>query len=322
MVGNYFRGANSRRPNDVAIPPAIPNRFVRAVALGALSILCVSSCRTRPRVLTKPAAAVESALRPEAFARTLPKIGKAHLRGTTRFQAGPAAASLEGITTETDIWMDQKGNWRLVEINDRDGGREIVRHDHELAVALRYGKMIRRTAEEPEPTRLLGEGVGGPFAAWDLIRDVTTVDDFGEEVRGGRKVHVYNITKAKRQAEPVSHLDPSDRRAWRKTIVPTAVSGTLVVDAATGAPLVAELHARYGMRRPPAGSKEAGDDVASWATLTGAIDVKTSIEEIGTSPEIAKPDAEDAPQRQRTVPEERALLGGLARTTTRSKGVP
>ena len=29
--------------------------------------------------------------------------------------------------------------------------------------------MIRRPAEEPEPTRLLEEALGGPWAAWDLL---------------------------------------------------------------------------------------------------------------------------------------------------------
>ena len=62
------------------------------------------------------------------------------------------------------------GNYRIVENNDRDGGREIVVRGRDLYVALRYGKMIRRAAEQPEPDQLLQEALGGPWAAWQILR--------------------------------------------------------------------------------------------------------------------------------------------------------
>jgi hypothetical protein len=286
-----------------------------------LSLGCVlaglAGCRERPRVLTRPAAAVDAALQPERFAIAIQKIGRLHLRGLTRFFAGPSAAGLEGISTETDLWMDDHGNWRMVDINDHDGGREVVLHGQELAVALRYGKMIRRAAEEPEPSHLLQEGIGGPFAAWSLLRDLSTVDDFGDEVRDGRKVHVYKMTRSRRATEHPTAPDTFDRLSWRKTLVAGAIEGTVVVDVATGAPLLAEVRARYSMRR-------ATGTPGQWAPMVGALEVRTSVEEIGTSPEIAPPEAEDPPQRMRTVPDERALLGGLARTlsTSSAKGAP
>ena len=285
-------------------------------------------CR-RQRALTKPAAAVEAAVRPANMAAAFPRLGRAHFRGFVRFEAAPEGAKGEAVTTETDIWMDDSGNWRLVEMNDKDGGREIVRYGRELAVALRYGKMIRRPAEDPEPQRLLEEGVGGPFAAWDLLRDVSTVDDFGDETRGGRKVHVYKVTKSRKLAEVPSNVDFSDRRAWRRTLVPGTIEGTIVIDEGTGLPLQAELRARYTMRRAPvsgstgAGGKAAaaGDTTAS-IPMWGALEVKASFEEIGASPPIARPEAEDLPLRQRTVPEEKALLGGLPRSAPPPRGAP
>ena len=57
------------------------------------------------------------------------------------------------------------GNYRIVESNDRDGGREVVVRGRDLYVALRYGKMIRRAAEQPEPDQLLQQALGGPSAA-------------------------------------------------------------------------------------------------------------------------------------------------------------
>jgi hypothetical protein len=56
--------------------------------------------------------------------------------------------------------------------------------------------------------------------------------------------------------------------------------------------------------------------------MHGALEVRTSIEEIGQSPAIAEPEAEALAPRQRTVPDERALLGGLPRAPARPRGTP
>ena len=284
------------------------NLFTALIAVGAA--LAGTGCRrgTSPP-LAKPAVAVDEALRSEHFAESLLKLGRAHLRGVTQFQVTPEGGSPEQIRTETDVWVDEHGNWRLVELNDHDGGREIVRHGRELAVALRYGKMLRRTAEDPEPLHLLAEGTGGPWAAWELVREVTTVDDFGTEIQAGRKVHVYNLTKDRnpRPAQPLG--DPTDRRAWRRTLVPVTIEGKVTIDEVTHVPILAELRAHYtGTRHGPDGDK----------AITGSVEARASVEEIGTSPAITPPEAEDLPLRQRTVPEEKALLGGLPR----SRGTP
>jgi hypothetical protein len=306
------------------IPPAL-----LGLAMLAAGALLSGGCR-RPRTLTRPAAAVEDAVRPENLAGALQRLGRAHFRGTARFEAAPQGGAADAVTTETDIWMDDGGNWRLVELNDKDGGREIVRYGHELAVALRYGKMIRRPAEDPEPQHLLQEGVGAPFAAWDLLRDVSTVDDFGDEVHDGRKVHVYKITKARKVPEPPAQLDFSDRRAWRRTLVPSLVEGTVAVDEATHLPLQVEVRARYTMQRAAgaggaSGGKpgqKGGDGSSAVIPMAGLIKVKVTIEEIGTSPHIARPEAEDLPLRQRLVPDEKALLGGLPRSAPAPRGAP
>lgn len=309
--------------------PRSPQALLGLAVLAASAVLLSGGCRRQQRTLTRPAAAVEDAVRPERLAAAFSRLGRAHFRGTARFEAAPQGGVADAVTTETDIWMDDGGNWRLVELNDKDGGREIVRYGHELAIALRYGKMIRRPAEDPEPQHLLAEGVGAPFAAWDLLRDVSTVDDFGDEVQNGRKVHVYKITKARKLPEPPAQLDPSDRRAWRRTLVPSLVEGTVAVDEATHLPLQVELRARYTMRRSTGaggagGTKpgQSGSTETPGIPMAGLIKVKVSIEEIGTSPPIARPEAEDLPLRQRLVPDEKALLGGLPRSAPPPRGAP
>jgi len=276
----------------------------------ALVAACAGAgCRQKRGVLTPPGVAVDAALQPQRFAESFRKLGRSHLRSTVHFAAALDGGGTDSVTTESDIWMDDQGNWRLVDLNDKDGGREVVLHGHELAIALRYGRMIRRPAEDPEPLHLLAQGVGGPFAAWDLLRDVSTVDDFGTDTYSGRKVHVYKLTKSPHPAAPVAKLD-DDRQAWRKTVVPEHVEGIIKIDEQLGVPLLAEVHGKYTMRR----------GVGEGTPMHGAVDARTSIEEIGSSPAIAEPEADDLAPRQRTVPDERALLGGLPRAPARPRG--
>jgi hypothetical protein len=289
----------------------VSTKTFRSLGLALLGALAIGSgCGGGKRPLTRPAAAVDAAVRPERLADALRKLGRAHYHGTATFTAGPDGTNPDGVTTDTDVWIDDRGSWRLVEINDKDGGREIVLHGRRLAVALRYGKMIRRPAEDPEPARLLEEGVGAPFAAWDLLRDVVTVDDFGDGNVGGRKVHTYKLTKTRRPVEPGA-LDPADRRSWRRTVVPEEVNGTVVVDDGTGLALMTDIKARYTMRRPGPGSG---------TPMHGTINVSTAVDAIGTSPVIVPPDSEDLVVRQRTVPEEKAMLGGLPRAPLVRRG--
>ncbi|HEX2660135.1 MAG TPA: hypothetical protein VHU40_17755 [Polyangia bacterium] len=291
-------------------------------AVAAWALLCAAalasgvSCRERHAKLTAPGVAVDTALQANHFAEAFRKLGRSHLRGVAHFQAGPDGGTTEDVNTETDIWMDDTGNWRLVDLNNKDGGREVVLHGRQLAIALRYGKMIKRAAEDPEPMRLLAEGVGAPFAAWDLLRDVVQVDDFGIETRAGRQVHSFKLSKASKPPAPAKTIDAADRRGWRRTLVVETVDGTIAVDEKTGVPLLAEVKASYTMRRGGGGSGADG------VPMHGALAVRTSIEEIGQSPAIAEPEAEALAPRQRTVPDERALLGGLPRAPARPRGTP
>ena len=288
-----------------------------AVLLAAVAASVAGGCRQKRGVLTPPGVAVDNALQGQRFAEGFRKLGRAHLRSTVHLVAGLDGGATDNVTTDSDIWMDDQGNWRLVDLNDKDGGREIVLHGHELAIALRYGRMIRRPAEDPEPLRLLAQGVGGPYAAWDLLRDVSTVDDFGTDTYQGRKVHVYKLTRSVHPAAPLTKLDGGDRQAWRKTLVAEKVDGTIMIDEQLGIPLLAQIHGAYTMRRADAGQgKEPGEGTP----MHGAVDAQTSIEEIGSSPVIAEPEADDLAPRQRTIPDERAMLGGLPRAPARPHG--
>ena len=69
----------------------------------------------------------------------------------------------------------------------------------ELAVALRYGKMIRRIAEEPEPTRILEEALGAPWAAWEVVAGAAATERGAPQLVGGASAAEYKLWKGEGQ---------------------------------------------------------------------------------------------------------------------------
>jgi hypothetical protein len=200
------------------------------------------------------------------------------------------------VTTTTDAWVDRTGNYRFREQNDRDGGREVVLHGRELAVALRYGKMIRRVAEEPEPSRLLEEALGAPFAVFDLVARKARVARAGNELVGGTRATVFELQPGDgKGSEAASRLD--GLRKWRNTTSIDSLSGRVLVDDATGALLRCDLTAKFATQEPK--------------PVSGIVEVHTVLSEVAAVAPIERPAAEDLAMRQRTLPEQRELLRGL-----------
>jgi hypothetical protein len=285
-VGGALRGNN--KGNNVAA------LFLLAGAVG------VGACR---RSQVEPAAARRSAalseaIQPAFLARALRQVGGAHFHGVTRFSAGRPNASPVAVATTTDVWADRVGNYRLHEENDRDGGRDVVLYGRELSVALRYGKMIRRVAEEPEPSRLLAEALGGPVAAFELVAPQARITPAGTESIGGSKASVFLLALGDGAAQeaPASF---SGLRSWRGTVSVDALTGRMVIDDATGALVRADLTATFRA------SGDAGPE-------RGSVEVHTVLADVASTPAIERPVAEELVLRQRIVPEARELLRGLA----------
>jgi hypothetical protein len=232
---------------------------------------------------------LDTALQPAALVAGLRRLAGAHFHATATFRVsaagGPDAGGKDAITTTTDLWIDKQGNFRLAESNDQDGGREVVRVGSELAVALRYGKLIRRPAQDPEPQRFLEEGVGSPWAAWDTVRRFVGVVPAGNRA--------FRLQKA---AEPrPAPAAATALRKWREAAEVEALAGEARLDAKGGLQGFS-LNARFRADR---------DGTA----IEGEIAVAASVE-VATAP-VTMPAAETLPVRQRTILEERALLGGL-----------
>jgi len=271
--------------------------------LGFALIAGVGGCKRDRNHGTVPAqkvAVLADALRPDAFAAALKRIGGAHFHATSRFTVGPSGGTPNVVTTTTDVWVDRTGNYRFREQNDRDGGREVVLYGRELSVALRYGKMIRRVAEEPEPSRLLEEALGAPFAVFDLVARQARVARAGTELVGGARATVFELQPGDSAgAERTPAL--GGLRKWRDKASIDAVSGRVLVDDATGALVRCDLRAKFAT---------AGDP----KPVEGAVDVHTLLTDVAATAPIEKPAAEDLAMRQRTLPEQKELLRGLGQT--------
>ena len=172
---------------------AIPRHSIVA---SLLLVAALSGCGQAKRDgIVAPDQELETAIQPAALVSGLRRLSGAHFHATAAFRVSaataPDAGGRDAITTTTDLWIDKLGNFRLAESNDQDGGREVVRVGSELAVALRYGKLMRRPAQDPEPQRFLEEGVGAPSAAWDTVRR------FVEVVLAGSRA--FRLSKAAQQ---------------------------------------------------------------------------------------------------------------------------
>jgi len=253
------------------------------------------------------AQALDRVLAPSNLTASLQQAGGGHYRATARFRVDTAQAEAAGgkpasppvVTTTTELWMDRDGGFRLVETNDQDGGREIVRAGSELAVALRHGKLVRRPAKDAESSRYLAEAVGAPFAAWDLVRRQATVE-------GGPALR---FRRSEKPAAPAAAAGSAWLRAWRDTVVVKSLEGQATLDAKGALPVAFDCKATFEATR---------DGVP----VVGEVAVTAALDQLGQVPTVAMPAAETVPTRQRTVLEERALLGGLGPGSAGEGGKP
>jgi hypothetical protein len=283
-------------------PTKMPRWALRALLpwLG-LSVLAAACGRSPEDETGGPEEEIENALNPSQLARTLQRAGGGQYRGLTTFEMtapgekGVSEPQVEAVTTTTNLWMDRIGHYRMVESNDREGGREVILHNRQLAVALRYTKMIRRPAHEPEPTRFLEEALGGPWSAWEIARRFADVKRTEENTPNGPAV-VFTLSKA---AVPRSvrggFESDSPLRKWRETIVLQSLRGEVRLEKTTGLLTMAKIEARFSMRR---------DGVP----LSGLVRVDGGIRDRGRVPPISPPPADELNIRQRTILDERALL--------------
>jgi hypothetical protein len=276
--------------------PVLVKMAILCKRIGAslLFVAALANCgRAKRDGILPPDQELEAAMQPAALVAGLRRLSGAHFHATAAFRvsaaAAPDAGGRDAVTTTTDLWIDKQGNFRLAESNDQDGGREVVRVGSDLAVDLRYGKLIRRPAQEPEPQRFLEEAVGAPSAAWD------TVGRFVQIVPAGNRA--FRLTTAG-EPRPASAAATALRK-WRETVEVQSLLGDARLDASGGLQAFS-LSAHFRATR-------------DGTPIEGEIAVAASVEQ-GADP-VTMPVAETLQVRQRTILEERILLGGLGGRT-------
>jgi hypothetical protein len=272
--------------------------------LGSAGILALAfaACSGKKTSAERPPLEIlDTALAPATFAAELRKLGGGHVHATTTLRVdlavapkpaeGSNPASPDQVTTTTDLWMDRRGDFRLLEVNDQDGGREIVRVGSEIAVALRYGKMIRRAAQDSENARYLGEALGGPWAAWEVARRQV-------EVEGGPVDYRLRF-RARRDGLPAGFPPVEGLRKWRDSVVLKTLEGQVSLQP-------------DGLALRSFACKTSYRAMRDGVAIEGDVTVSLSVDEVGKTAAVVLPPSDSLRTRQRTVLEERALLGGIA----------
>jgi hypothetical protein len=244
-----------------------------------------------------PVEEMESTLAPAGIAKALRKAGGGVYHAVTTFDIGPqAGADRDAVTTTTDIWVDKAGHYRLLETNSRDGGREVIAHGRDLAVALRYGRLIKRPLQEAEAARYLEEGLGGPSAAWEIARRFAELARKDEGSGSARKTTI-EVTKANEPQSVKADIETaSPLQKWRESVNVDSLTGQVHIDGSTLLPMKIKLEARFGLSR-------------EGTPMTGLVRVDAEVRDVAHVAPLEPPNAEELQVRQRTILEERALLG-------------
>lgn len=175
-------------------------------------------------------------------------LGPHALSGATKLEVREGDKLVEEMTEETAVELDAKGNYHARAASSKEYGREVFFVDGWMYLRPRYGKYHkRRPADEVEPARVRGEIAASTAATFELLARGASVSDGGELEVGGRKARKILIAMGKSQ--PSSEDEASTQRAWREEAVVQEVTGEVTLDAATGAPLRAQVRGAVAFQR-------------------------------------------------------------------------
>lgn len=256
----------------------------------------------------KPIDVEAAAKEPDELLRALKlphrKVGE--LLGPHRFQGSSELRVLEGdeavseLETETSIHLDADGGFHAVLENSEDYGRDVYFVDGTLYLRPRYGAYHRRPPKEGEPAGIRDQVYGTLGAHFELLAPGAEVSDAGALEVAGRNGRKIEIGQAPEPGEPPAQ--ELDQRKWREDTVVRAVSGSVVLDRETGAPLRASLEGAVGYRR-------------DGRSFEMRLEVKHEIAAVGDVDAVEAPPAEETmatPERATELEERSKLLEGIA----------
>ena len=296
------------------MPGHHPSDVCRAVglamaALAGVGLLLCAACKRKPAAAPAAQTTVDELLLPQKIVEALTHRKGAQVKAKTEFHVavprGQSVAGAQDIVTIAEVLLDPHGHYSLQEENDQDGGRSVYFNGEDIAVKLRYGKVIKRSGRGAEATEILEQALGGPWAAWELLASNSTFTA-APAASDGTITLTLALGHSKRAGGSQSpHRLPDGLSSWRKTAVPKDVKGTLrYLPGGENLPatlVAAEISGSFSADVEKAGGIHQ---------VQGQVQIQLQTEGIGQTAALPIPeDADQAWTRQRTILEERALLG-------------
>lgn len=267
-------------------------------------VLLAAAENLDPTRLTKDPALLERILAisgAEAQARLGP-----HLQNTTVEFEWRADADEETGAKARQVRLEEKrfvavgraGDFHVRIENDERQGMEWVRVGGVAYARSRYARFRERRRDRGSSEHVLTSAYDNLAVVYELMHGAFRLEPAGTKTIGGRRALQYEVKlgearppkKEKLPAlePPKDGFDPDTalRLAALEEGAPTALSGTLAVDALTAVPLFADLHA---VLKVPAGE----------GRRAARLELHTHLEvsEVGKDPEIRIPEhIEDAPR--------------------------
>jgi hypothetical protein len=184
----------------------------------------------------------------QPYARVLAALGPHSITIKTQTLVDEAGKQVSDLTDETTLENGEKATFRAVYANTADYGRETIFVGGKLYLRPRYQRWHGRAPESAdEPAEIRAAFYGAIPATWDLVGFGAELTDRGAVQvagRAGRKIEI----KASRGADKAPR-EPLAQRKWREGRSVEALTGTIVLDQDTGAPLSIDLDGKLGFSR-------------------------------------------------------------------------
>ena len=217
-------------------------------------------------------------------------------------------ASGEAKDALDETWVmsiDGKGGTALLHENSHDYGFETVILGGQIYVKPRYGRFVRRPIEGDEVERARDEHEGA-LASWlAVLGRFADRKDGGATSHLGRPAHKVILSLA---SSPSRLRDKEPAHQWRRSVRVSALSGEVIVDDASGAPLKAQLDAAYTTPRAVA---TEGETPKGPAEVSVTLAFHSVVEDLGAVPAVEAPADATSALRPRPLLDKQVLLDGL-----------
>lgn len=204
----------------------------------------------------------------------------------------------DALTLRVASSADEPLRLALTQSNDHERGRDVVVIGEAMYVRARHRPFVAGPVSPDLVEVWLDDAQHSVHDAVELAASAATmsVQPRAGAGLGGGEALVITLTGGDGITRPTEHV----RRGWRAKARVESVDGEIVLDAACGAWLSAQVHVRFSL---PA---------ADGRSMAGTLDLDAAVTPGDPAPVEAPPDAVPLPSRTRLEVERARLLDGLA----------